>query len=131
LKPNLVLVQWSAIPPLNAPIIHQWLKEMWDIVRNATEPVYFITDLRFGCVTDVRALKELAEIANHENCALGVGFSKSISSEVYAGLFARLSRDDTPLQDTLEAALKLLEEHHPGITHDIDWEAVLEAPQAG
>ncbi len=125
LKPNLVLIQWYQTPANHAPIIQEWLKELWQSVNTATEPICFLSDLRFGCVTDVRALKELATIAQHKNCAIGVGFSRSISSEVYANLFARLSKENNPMTDSLEAALQVLEQKQPGITADIDWQLAL------
>lgn len=126
LKPNLVLIQWFGTPQNQASIVQEWLNALWDIVHQATEPVYFVSDLRHGCVADVRALKELAAIANHPKCAVGVGFSKSISSEVYANLFARLSKDEHPMADSLEAALKMIEAEHPGLTTDVDWQAALD-----
>ncbi|PJF43330.1 MAG: hypothetical protein CUN55_08995 [Phototrophicales bacterium] len=121
LKPNLVLIQWLRTPKDQSPEIQHWLDELKQIVHHATEPVYFLSDLRRGRVTDVRALFELGQLSKHKNWAMGVAFSKSITSEVYAQLFARFSPTEKPIADSLEAALAMLEEQHPGITAGIDW----------
>lgn len=125
LKPNVVLIQWFTTPPHHAPVLQEWLAELWNIVNTATEPICFVSDLRNGCVTDIHALKELAAIAQHPKCALGVGFSQSISSEVYANLFARISKENNPITDSPEAALRVLEDYQPGISADIDWRSAL------
>lgn len=130
LKPNLVLIQWLHTPPDRSPEIKSWLDELRTIVYHAEAPVYFISDLRAGRVTDVNALFELSILSKHNNWAAGVSFSQSISSEVYVGLFARFSKREQPLADSLEAALRMLEEQHPGLTADIQWATVLPADSA-
>lgn len=121
LKPNLVLIQWFRTPDDQSADVLNWLEELREIVHNATEPIYFLSDLRHGRVKDIAALFELGILSKHPNWAMGVSFSESISSEVYAGLFSRLSPREKPLADSLAAALTLLEEAKPGLTADVDW----------
>lgn len=127
LKPNLVLIQWFESPPDRSPDVAAWINELRDMVQRAGTPIYFLSDLRAGRVTDVNALFELAIISKHKNWAAGVSFSSNISSKVYAGLFARFSQREQPIAGSLEAALHTLEAQHPGLTADIDWAAVLPA----
>lgn len=129
LKPNFMLIQWFESPPDRSLIIRQWADEVTDFVNSATGLVYFISDLRQGHVTDILVLRELAALAKHKNWGAGVSFSQSFGSGVYVGLFARLNEREKPVAESLEAALTSLEEVAPGLTLDINWEAVLEVHQ--
>ncbi len=124
LKPNLIFIQWYRTPTERSPEIKRWLEELRQLVAQAEEPLYFLSDLRAGSVNDVNALFELSILSKHRNWAMGVAFSQSISSEVYAGLFARFSPREKPIANSLEAALSLLETTKPGITADIEWAVV-------
>lgn len=127
LKPNLVLIRWFRTPPMGSPVVRAWRENIMDLLDNATEMVYFISDLRVASVMDVNAIRETVNIMReHPNYGGGTSFSQKTSSALYANLFARLSRREQPSAESLAASLMILEDLHPGITKDIDWKAALQ-----
>lgn len=127
LKPNLILVRWFVTPSAGSPVVRQWLKDLLAYLNDATESVYFISDLRVASITDVYAIREAVNALKvHPNYGGGTAFSQKTSSTLYANLFARLSRREKPTAESLEASLLILEELHPGITHNVDWQAALQ-----
>jgi hypothetical protein len=105
----------------------RFIAEMTLFLDQAENPLYFISDLTRGCITQLDVLRRLADLTTHRNWSGSTSFA-SISSSVFSNLFARLAstrqKDDRTFTN-LHDALDYLEELAPGITDRIDWDDLL------
>lgn len=128
LKPNLVLVIWHNQPSLAGVENQQWVDAIENILKNATEPQYFFSDLRLGYVTNLTAIRRLTQVIQHSNYGGGVALGQSLGSSTYVNIAVRSAKVDDHIYHHLDRALEGLEQFKAGITHDVDWESVLGTP---
>lgn len=125
LSERLYLIRWSA--DATTEEANQYLAELAQVLEQTITPIYFISDLTHGCITQLFALRRLANLATHPHWGGSTAFG-SMSSAVFSSLFERFTstrqHSDRTYTDPQEA-LAYLESLLPGITADIDWERIL------
>ncbi|MCC7449176.1 MAG: hypothetical protein IT324_17285 [Anaerolineae bacterium] len=95
---------------------------------NAPCPLYVLSDLRGGRITEVSRLKQLAALTRHPNFGGSAAFAKDPLSTIFAGVFHQLTRRDQQnpeIYEQPEEAIAFLESLKPGLTTTVDWAAVL------
>ncbi|MCU0512401.1 MAG: hypothetical protein MUE40_07505 [Anaerolineae bacterium] len=126
LKPHLILIRWQRTPSLEEE--HQFVDELKHVLETATQPLYFLSDLREGRLTRPVVLNRLGQLTTHPHWAGSTAFGGGFRSAIYVGMFEKLAarkKDIKEIWDTAEDALAYLESIAPGITGDIDWPAAL------
>lgn len=131
LSDELALLRWYRTPAKGAASTEAYLHEIKRILDQSTVPVYFLSDLRYGRIVDVRALQKLGQLTQHANMAGSTAFSSDPITALMVRAFRSFAyKADSrhEMQSTPEAALAFLEMLHPGITENIDWETVIGKP---
>ena len=129
LKPNLYYIRWTGVPSREEGIV--FVRALANLLDNAEQPLYFISDLRRGYINNVEVVRRLGKTASHENWAGDVAFSRDAMSSLYVGVYSRFAPDEKPTTEnevfhqTADEAIAQLETLKPGLTQDIDWAAVL------
>lgn len=128
LSDQLYLIIWHRSPE-SLKIEFDFLKDLRSRLDSAEAPIYFISDLRNGRITNVQTLHQLGQMTTHPNWGGGIAFSQSPLTKVFVRTFTRLIRNPQ-VQDgicaTPEEALAFIENLQPGITKGIDWNTVLQ-----
>lgn len=113
---------------------YQFVADLERILNQRPNKIYFISDLRLGCITQVEVLRKLSHLGAHPNWGGGTSFVSPTSS-IFSRFFDRLQRahrQEDATWPTPEQAITYIEMLSPGITKGIDWERVLagEFPEA-
>ena len=127
LSDQLIFIVWTRYP--SSLEEKQFLLEHKQQLDDATQPLYFISDLRRGKVMSVSTLSEMSKLARHDNYGGGTAFSSDPLSKIMVDSFRSLTREAkerTQMFDAPEDALAFLESLSPGITQDIDWEEYIQ-----
>jgi hypothetical protein len=133
LNPCLYYVKWFEIPKPNSQIMKSYFFELNAILDSEENPVYFLSDLRKGHITNVHLLLQLAKVLKHENYGGGAAFSDNLSASADMSMFRyiqNMSRSTNPknsheLFSTAEEAIAFVESLDAGITNNIDWDEIL------
>lgn len=128
LSEQLYFIRWRTTPPAGSEIEQQFIAALQDLLDAASEPIYFMSDLRRGRISNVRALHQLSKLADHPNWGGGTSFSNNPVTMVLAGVFAEfVKHGDHPelTSDNPEAAIAFLESLKEGLTVNIDWVDIL------
>ncbi|GAB4545998.1 MAG: hypothetical protein OHK0023_05110 [Anaerolineae bacterium] len=128
LSDQLYFIRWFPTPAENRRPESQYVWEIADILRKAEQPLYFLSDLRLGRITNVSILQQLAKVINHSKYGGSTAFSESLMSELFVGVFSRFAdpgEAEHAFYKTLDQALGYLERIKPGITAEINWETVV------
>jgi len=133
LKPKLYYIKWTEIPKPNSPLMERYLFEMNAILDSEEDPVYFLSDLREGHITNAHLLLQLARVLDHKNYAGGASFSQNDAAErdqrmlQYIQTANRNSKIKAPNKVFLtpHEALDYLDEVKPGLIEGVDWDEVL------
>lgn len=130
LSNELILIRWNGIPTKEEGA--QYISEFTALLDKAPHKLYVLSDLRQGHISDARTLQELSRLASHKNLGAGTAFASGMADQslkgIFVGLFVSLSRDRSrvgQIAGSLDEALEYLETAKPGVTKNIDWEAVL------
>lgn len=129
LKENLVLITWFQRPHVRSMVEEQFIEELTQTLETASQPLYFISDLRRGFIRNPIALRSLAKTFNHTNFAGGVAFSSDVIVGIDYSIYLVSSRrynytrhrESPQLYNNIEAAIAHLEQQSPGLTHNINW----------
>lgn len=130
LSDELVYIRWNRMPSKEDGA--RYIAELRRLLDQAPQPLYFLSDLRRGHLSDAHTIQELSRLASHKNWGAGTAYASGEISQpikgIFVGLFVSLSRDKSrtgQIAGSLDEALEYLEEAKPGVTKNIDWEAVL------
>ncbi len=133
LKVDLLYVRWSCKEtPDSRPEAH-YIADLRSRFDGASQPIYILSDLRCGKITDVRILQQLGKLTHHPNFGGGTAFTGEISAMIYVSVFSRFAAASRRTDDGhthLADALAYLESLKAGLTEGIDW-AEVTACQAG
>jgi hypothetical protein len=131
LSDELVYIRWNRMPTKEDGI--QYIADLKRLLDQAPHPLYFLSDLRRGHLSDAYTIQQLSRLASHQNWGAGTAFASGEISQpvkgIFVGLFVSLSRDKSrtgQMAGSLDEALEYLEEVKPGVTKSVDWKAVLE-----
>lgn len=127
LTDQVIFIRWEK-SPTDPNITTAFIRELHEILHSVTEPVFFLSDLRKGRITDVRSLQGLAELTKHKNWGGGAAFSENPMTKIFVDTVKRLARDINTRDGMFmspEKAIAYLESLQPDITSDIDWNEVL------
>lgn len=120
LSSNLIFIRWHRMPtPVSEDAFIQTLEQF---VERAAGPIYFVSDLEKGHISNVRALRRMADLTKHRNWGGGVSYGRNIATGVYVQTFKRMAAPN--LENNMAAsaaeALAFLENLKPGLTAGID-----------
>lgn len=127
LSKELLYIRWTASPEIGSPTENQFLEDLTILLNNAKQPIYFLSDLRKGRISNMQTLWQLAQLAQHENWGGGTAFGNDPITNLLAQAFARFVRRanrQDEIWHTREQALAFLETLKPGITRGIDWSTI-------
>jgi hypothetical protein len=131
LSAELLLIRWLQIArPESETAFIQALRQHLD---NTASPLYFISDLRKGHITNVAALRRLGRLTEHPNWGGGVSYGEKLATDMYVDTFASLSTHKTGdhMAYKISDAVTFLEQLKPGLTKGIDWHKLFEkSPQS-
>lgn len=128
LTSELVFIKWYRMPKPGRSPASEFIAELQTQLDQAKQPLYFLSDLRGGLITDVRVLMQLGKLTQHPQYGGGVAFSHDVLSDIFVGVFTKFAgpaKGDDVLYEQLQQALDDLERRKPGIAQGIDWAAVL------
>lgn len=120
---NLILVTWVRYPTRDEE--KQFLKDHTEQLESATEPIYYISDLRLGRIVTMNIVNQMSQLAKHPNYGGSTAFSEDLISKIVVQSFQTFSQEalnKSLMVDTVEEALAFLETLKAGITQGIDWD---------
>lgn len=128
LSDELVFVKWYKIRKETMKPEVDFTTELHHLLEQSPHPLYFISDLRLARIVDVGILQQLGKLTKHRQYGGGVAFSEDIISTIFVNLFSKFAADpkkgESVMYKTAEEALAHLEKLKPGLTQEIDWNAV-------
>lgn len=131
LNSRLVMIVWTRTPLPNEA--KDFIHDLQTLLDKATEPLYFISDLRRGQIVDVRIIHQLSALTKHANWAGSTAFSQSPISKLFLGSFRKMvtASDKNMTFDRPEDAIAFLEALSPELTAAVDWPHVLNSESRG
>lgn len=127
LSPELYLIRWQRSPSVAEA--NQFINEHIQLLDDASHPLYFISDLRQGYITDTMVIRRLAKLTEHPNYGGGTAFGTGGNlATTFVGIFFRFARGvnyEHNMWRTAKEALTYLESLKAGLTANIDWEDTL------
>ncbi|MCB9436999.1 MAG: hypothetical protein H6673_08395 [Anaerolineales bacterium] len=127
LSPELYLIRWYRSPSVAEAT--QFVDEHLQLLDNALHPLYFISDLRQGYITDTIVIRRLAKLTQHANYGGGTAFGTSNNlASSFVGIFFRFARGvkyEHNIWHTAKEALDYLESLKTGLTANINWDDTL------
>jgi hypothetical protein len=127
LKENFLYVRWSPKETPKSQPQARYIADLRSRFDAAKQPIYVLSDLRFGKITDVHLLQQLGKLTYHPNFGGGTAFTADVSAMLYVGVFLRFAahtKREDGLHTTLAEALAYIESLKAGLTEGIDWEKV-------
>lgn len=127
LTDDLVYIKWHSSSTVGAAE-SSFISTLTALMNTSSCPLFIISDLRQGRITDVNIIKQLAGLTKHKNYGGSTAFGNNPLSSIFVGTFSILANQKAnhkEMQDTPEAALIALEELKPGITTSVDWNELL------
>lgn len=123
---QLVYIAWDKNPLRDEA--YRFIDDLTVILDDATQPLYFLSDLRNGRIIDIRAIHLLSELTTHRNWAGSTAFSENPLSKLFTmtfrkGIFNDLDRNT--FFATPEEAISFLEVLSPGISECMEWAKIL------
>lgn len=128
LKADLLLIRWHNEALEGYKSQADYLADLRRYLDAAEQPIYVLSDLRYGKITDVRILQQLGKLTYHPNYGGGTAFSDDISAEIYVGVFSRFAsrpKREEGIHANLAEALAYLESLRAGISEEVDWASTL------
>lgn len=133
LSPCLYYIKWFEIPKPNSTLMKNYFFELNAILDSEDKPVYFLSDLREGHITNIHLLLQLAKVLSHKNFGGACYFSDKSAASRDMTMFRYIQSMSQStgnsgkhvLFSTPEEALDYLESLEEGITQPVDWEEVL------
>lgn len=125
LSDKLIYIRWTTSPTVVDA--EEFIRTLKKLLNEQETPVYFISDLRHGQITNAGTIQKLAELTAHPNWAGSTAFGNTLVATIFVDIFKRLkgAKSDREIWPTAQQALDYLEGISPGLTKGIDWEAVL------
>lgn len=132
-NPCLYYIKWFEIPKPNNPVMDQYFFELTAILDSEENPVYILSDLRDGHITNIHFLLQLARVLTHKNYGGGATFDDNVNAQKDVYMFNMIQnmnrsknpRDGVALFDNPEDALDHVELIQPTITQGVDWDEIL------
>lgn len=129
LNPNLYYIKWFEIPKPNSTLMKNYFFELNAILDSEEHPVYFLSDLRDGHITNIHLLLQLARVLDHKNFGGCSYFSDKTAAARDVNMFRFVQSSGNSnkhiLFSTPDEAITYLETMQDGITKQIDWDEVL------
>ena len=128
LSDRLILITWTGYPKPEEELA--FLREHKEQLVKATEPIFYISDLRKERIINMKILSQMSALAKHENYGGGTAFSDDPISQIMVKTFRSFSIEagtKAAMFKTPEEALEFLENLEDGITQGIDWNDVITA----
>lgn len=130
LNNHLVYIEWKSNPLRDEA--YRFVDDLSSLLNNASQPMYFISDLRHGRIIDIRAIHQLSELTTHKNWAGSTAFSENPLSKLFTTTFRKgifKGGERNTFFPTPEEAISFLEEMAPGVTEGVNWTEILTQPQ--
>lgn len=127
LSSELYLIRWRRSPSIAEA--NHFIDEHLQLLENAPHPLYFISDLRRGYISDTMVIHRLAKLTQHANYGGGTAFGTSSNlANSFVGIFFRFARGvkfEHNMWRTAKEALNYLESLKPELTAHINWDDTL------
>ncbi|MCE7946806.1 MAG: hypothetical protein DYG88_05190 [Chloroflexi bacterium CFX4] len=126
LTEQLLYIRWIAQAQPNCHPEGEYIADLRHRFDTATQPLYIVSDLRHGKITNVRILQQLGKLTFHPNFGGGTAFTENFTTTIYVSIFARFSAEakrENDIFSSLSEALAHLESLKAGVTEGVDWEA--------
>lgn len=106
-----------------------YLAEIKRYLDAAHTPIYFVSDLRRGHITNIRALRKMGELTEHPNWGGGISFGAKPSTGMLVDTFERIALNKTGdhMTKSIGELVEHLEKLKPGITKGINLHSVFGA----
>lgn len=130
LSARLYFIRWNDNPAIGSPSETHFLEEMRRTLDSAPQPVYFVSDLRNGRVSNAVVLRELGKLTAHRNWGGSASFSEDPTTHLMMNVFRKyshrnLSEPRNQTWKTPQEAINYLDKLAPGITAEVDWDALI------
>jgi hypothetical protein len=128
LSDALVFIQWTTTQPRYADE-DAFISEMEDLLDDAGTPLYFLSDLRQGRISNPMVIVRLSQLTRHANWAGSTAFSENTLTHQFVRNFRNWTfsgSSNNEMHTTPDEAIAFLEHLKPGISEGIDWERVLD-----
>ncbi len=125
LTKQLLYIRWVAHAQPNHHPESEYINDLRHRFDTATQPLYIVSDLRYGKITNVRILQQLGKLTFHPNFGGGTAFTENFTTTIYVSIFARFSAESKREDDvysSLSEALAHLESLKAGVTEGVDWD---------
>ena len=127
LNEKLLFVQWHEGDADNEA--RQFLAELYNLLNEHETPFYILVDLRQGHIADTKTFSRIKFLPSHKNWSGSAAFHNDPISTISNTTFQMLksnSQDKDVILNIPEQAIAFLELLEPGLTADIDWDAILQ-----
>lgn len=130
ISPKLFYVRWFTAPKVGSPCERNYVNVLKDVLSQAPQPIYLISDLRRGRISNALVLRELGQLTAHPMLAGSTGFSSDPVTNLMVSVFKqyarRLNRDSRhETWETPEQAIAYLETLEEGISEGLDWQRII------
>ncbi|HEX2618661.1 MAG TPA: hypothetical protein VHL11_00905 [Phototrophicaceae bacterium] len=128
LSDNLIFIRWHRISFASevSESEQAFVAELKHYLDEATQTIYFVSDLRRGHITNVRALRKMGELTEHPYWGGGVSYGIKASTGLLVDTFERIALNKTGdhMARTIGEVGEYLETLKPGIMKGINLHAV-------
>jgi hypothetical protein len=126
LADDLIFVRWNKIA--TEKDAQAYLSDLTSSIENATDKIYFFSDLRKGYITSTRVLREMGRLTAHPHWGGGIAIVEALTTEVFVRLFGRFVEPEMTefIFDDVHKACARLERWKKGITEPYDWDGFIE-----
>jgi hypothetical protein len=131
LTAELIYIRWYMAKSSEASPLSAFISQLGRTLNEAPQPLYFLSDLRYGRILDIAVIQQLGGLTKHPNWAGSAAFSANPISQMLVGNFNRMRSDgkrkNREIYDTPEEVIASLEVIKPGVSGGVDWIAILSA----
>ncbi len=130
LNEQLLYVRWMPQAQPNCHPEGEYIADLRHRFDAAVQPLYVVSDLRYGKITNVRILQQLGKLTFHPNYGGSTAFTENFTTTIYVSIFARFSAEakrEDDIFSSLSEALAYLESLKAGVTEGVDWEALAQS----
>ena len=123
---RLILISWLRSPSFSQEV--DFIRELRQLLDDASTPLYFISDVRNGRMISAQAISQLVNLTNHENWGGSTAFSDNSLSNIFVSQFYRslgTVKDANSTFQYAEEAIAYLQTIAPDITNDVNWSSYL------
>ena len=120
--PRLYLIKWSRTPNYKEEML--FIEELRQLLNNADDSLYFISDVRKGRLISSQSIGQLVRLTDHDSWAGSTAYSENSISNLFVKQFHRSlgeNKDKNSMFDYAEEAVAFIQKLAPDLTKDVEW----------